>query len=440
MKQPQRFDRQKPEPRREPAKLVRIEKPVYGGEFLARVEGKALFVPLVLPGEEVRVRTVTERSGFAKAEADEIVAASPKRIAPGCRHFGACGGCDYQHTDYATQLQFKQEILRETMQRAGVQAPDEIAVLAGEPWGYRNRIRVALDAAGNVGYRGRRSHGIVPVSECPIAAPLLLRAAMAAGEFFRAMSSARRPAEIALFCDATESALLATVFVDRPAKAGAEDFARALKERIPQLAGVEFVSEGLAGRQPHTVASWGASSIPYRAAGFDYRVDQGAFFQVNRWLVDALANGVTADQRGKLASDLFAGVGLFARKLTASFERVIAVESAPAAIAALRHNLEGTSGEAVHMDTLAFLRGNGKKDKPDLIIVDPPRTGLGKETAALLAGVAAATLVYVSCDPATLARDLRALIEAGYGIDSMTLADLFPQTFHLEAVVRLSRA
>lgn len=423
-----------------PPVLVQIEKPVYGGEFLARVEGKAMFVPLVMPGEEVRVRAVTERSGFVKAEAEEVVAPSPNRIAPGCRHFGACGGCDYQQADYATQLQWKMEILRETMQRAGVQEPDQIDVLAGQPWRYRNRIRVALDAAGDVGYRGRRSHGIVPVSECPITAPLLVKAALAGGEFFRAMPHARRPAEIAFFCDGEERALLATVFVDRPAKAGVEDFANALKQGLPELAGVKFLSEGLSGRQPRTVANWGANSISYRAAGFDYRVDHGAFFQVNRWLVDGLAERVTADQHGRLAWDLFAGVGLFARKLTGSFERVIAVESSPASIGALRHNLAGTGGEAVHADTLGFLRRDAKRARPDMVVVDPPRAGLGKEMAALLADVAVAKLVYVSCDPATLARDLRALIERGYRMDSMTLADLFPQTFHLETVVRLSRA
>ncbi|HLY41046.1 MAG TPA: 23S rRNA (uracil(1939)-C(5))-methyltransferase RlmD [Terracidiphilus sp.] len=442
MKPPPHLDRRKQKSPRGPARalLVQIEKPVYGGEFLTRVEGKAVFVPLVMPGEEVRVRTVTERSGFAKAEAEAVVAASPKRIVPACPHFGTCGGCDYQHTDYATQSQWKLEILRETMQRAGVQPPQEIDVLAAAPWGYRNRIRVALDTAGSVGYRGRRSHGIVPIRECPISAPLLVKAALFAGESFRKMEPARRPSEVALFCDAEESALLTTVFVDRPAKAGAEDFARALKEHVPQLAGVEFVSEGLAGRQPRTVARSGAASILYRAAGFDYRVDEGAFFQVNRWLVDALVDRVALDQGGALAWDLFAGVGLFARKLTERFERVIAVESSPAAIAALRQNLKETSSQAVHADTLAFLRETGRDARPDLVVVDPPRTGLDKEVAALLAEAAAAKMVYVSCDPATLARDLHVLVESGYRVDSMTLADLFPQTFHLETVVRLSRA
>jgi 23S rRNA (uracil1939-C5)-methyltransferase len=187
------------------------------------------------------------------------------------------------------------------------------------------------------------------------------------------------------------------------------------------------------------LAQWGTASITYPAAGFDYRVDQGAFFQVNRWLIDALVDCVTAGQQGKLAWDLFAGVGLFARKLSGSFDRVVAVESAPASSAALEHNLQGTSGQAVIASTLDFLRLHSKTQKPDLIVVDPPRTGLGAEITALLATIAAPALVYVSCDPATLARDLRALIASGYHIYSATLADLFPQTFHLETIVHLRR-
>jgi 23S rRNA (uracil1939-C5)-methyltransferase len=177
-------------------------------------------------------------------------------------------------------------------------------------------------------------------------------------------------------------------------------------------------------------------------------VDQGAFFQVNRWLIDALVQRVTANVRGALAWDLFAGVGLFARQLGRSFERVIAVESTSASIAALAHNLRGTSASAVKATTLDFLRRerSGKRPDlivPDLIVVDPPRTGLGPETTALLAEIAAPEIMYVSCDPATLARDLRALVDSrngpGYVIDQITIADLFPQTFHLETVVRLRR-
>ncbi|MGA8728752.1 MAG: 23S rRNA (uracil(1939)-C(5))-methyltransferase RlmD [Terracidiphilus sp.] len=421
----------------QPTELVQIEKPVYGGAFLARVAGKAVFVPLTLPGEQVRVRITQDKRGYSTAEAEEIVIASPQRVAPGCRHFGVCGGCSYQHTDYVTQLALKQAILRETLERGGVPAPAEIAVLSAEPWGYRNRIRLAFDAQGNPCYRGRRSHAVVPINECPIAAPLLVDAAMTAAEILRRMH--QRPAEVSLFCDVQETAVLVSIMTANPAKAQVDDFARTLNERIPALRGVEFVTEGLAGRQPRTVARWGALFLSYRAAGFDYRVDQGAFFQVNRRLVDALVDRVTVGCKGTLAWDLFAGVGLFARRLAASFERVVAVESAPAAMAALEANLSGTAGVAVRADALAFL-GKRHMERPDLIVVDPPRTGLGAEMTALLSAVAAPEMVYVSCDPATLARDLQKLVSSRYNIECVTLADLFPQTFHLETVVHLRRA
>jgi 23S rRNA (uracil1939-C5)-methyltransferase len=425
--------------------LVEIEKPVYGGACLARIEGKAVFVPLTLPGEQARVRITQAKPGYATAEAEEIVRAALERITPACPHFGVCGGCHYQHTGYATQLAFKQAILCETLERGGVTVHSEIAVLAGEPWAYRNRIRLAFDAAGNPGYRGRRSHAVVPMRECPITAPLLVAAALAFAQVARGFAPTLRPTEIALFCDAMETSLLATVFTANPAKLRFDELAQALHERISVLTGAELVTEGRPGQQPHTLAQWGAISLGYHAAGFDYRVDHGAFFQVNRWLVDSLVERVVAGHQGALAWDLFAGVGLFARRLTASFDCVVAVESAPAATQALAANLKGTAGSSLRSDTFDFLRLSANPPRarlivPDLIVVDPPRTGLGAETCSLLSQIAAPALVYVSCDPATLARDLRALIASGYAVQSITLADLFPQTFHLETVVHLRRS
>jgi 23S rRNA (uracil1939-C5)-methyltransferase len=422
--------------------LVEIEKPIYGGAFLARVEGKALFVPLTLPGEQAQVRITQSKPGYATAEAEEILRAAPERVTPACPHFGACGGCHYQHTDYATQLAFKQAILRETLERGGVAVPAKIAVLAGEPWHYRNRIRLAFDAAGDLGYRGRRSHDVISIRECPIAAPLLVEAARAFAEVASEFAPALRPTEVALFCNPAETALLATVFTASSPKIRFDDFAKALQERIPALIGAELVIEGHsdAKQEQRALAQWGAAALTYAAASFDFRVDHGAFFQVNRWLVDALVEKVTAGRSGALAWDLFAGVGLFARQLAANFARVIAVESAPSATAALEENLRGTTGLAVKAETLPFLRRNRMGEKPDFIVVDPPRTGLGAETCALLTEIAAPAVTYVSCDPATLARDLRALTGSGYQIQSITLADLFPQTFHLETVVQLRRA
>jgi len=429
--------------------LVEIEKPIYGGAFLARLNGKAVFVPLTLPGEQASIRIIEDRRGYATAEADQIVTIAPERIAPQCSHFGPCGGCHYQQANYDSQLAFKQAILRETLLRAAVPPPDEIQILAApqpqQAWAYRNRIRLAFDTAGNPGYRGRRSHAIVPIHECPIAAPLLITAAQAFADVLRKTSTSMRPTELSLFCNATETALLASLLVEAPNKTRFDQLAKAVNDRIPALTGAELLAETRMDAPPQTIARWGASSLSYQAAGFDYRVDHGAFFQVNRWLIDSLvecvtAESVTAAYSGSLAWDLFAGVGLFARRLTSTFARVIAVESAPPAVSALEENLRDTTGSSVRSTTLDFLRGCPKSATPDLIVVDPPRIGLGPDITALLLRVAAPALVYVSCDPATLARDLKTLLAGGYQIQSLTLADLFPQTFHLETIVHLSRS
>lgn len=424
------------------AQLVSIEKPVYGGSFLARVEGKAVFVPLTLPGEQARVRITEDKDkrGYAKAEIDELITAAPERIKPRCLHFGSCGGCNYQHTGYQNQLAIKKEILRETLERAGVAVPDEIGVLSAEPWEYRNRIRVGFDPEGNPGYRARRSHDLIAIRECPISAPLLVRAAMAAGEILARVPHNLRPHEVLLFCNADESELLATFFVREPAELRLAPIAQALQERIPQLAGAELASGGRPGHPPRSLAQWGSTSLTYVAAGTQYRVDHGAFFQVNRWLIDPMVEQVVDTECGALAWDLFAGVGFFARQLAKTFERVLAVESAQTSTAALAANLAGTNGQAVAAPTLDFLRQNVNGARPDFIVVDPPRTGLGDEINRLLAATGAPRMAYVSCDPATLARDLRALTASGYALERVTMTDLFPQTFHLETIATLRRS
>jgi len=422
-----------------------LEKPVYGGDCLARADGggKAIFVSLGLPGETVLAHVIEEKKSFAKAELDEILSSSPNRVEAWCWHFGSCGGCHLQHADYVTQLRMKEQVLREMLARAGVAIPAEIGVLAGEPWGYRNRIRLAVTGDGRIGYRGRRSHEVVPVVECPIAAPGLLKVAEAAREFLGSEIAPAAIVEIEIFGNADESRMLVTLFsADAPANE-AEVWLERLRAVWPEsVRGVRMVlSDG--GLNPKTLASVGEGSISYETAGFGYQVEFGAFFQVNRWLVDGLVGLVTKGRSGGLAWDLFAGVGLFARRLAGTFERVVAAEVAPASLAALERNLAGVGGaRAVESTTLDFLRRNReeRQPRPDFVVLDPPRAGLGQETTTLLSAIHAPEMVYVSCDPATLARDLRALTTERYRVESVTLVDMFPQTFHIETVVGLARS
>ncbi len=214
-----------------------------------------MFVPLALPGEQVRVRVVEEKRGYAKAEVEQIVSAAAERITPACRHFGACGGCQYQQAEYAAQLAFKQAILRETLERGGFCRRKRFRCWPAEPWAYRNRIRVAFDAEGNAGYRGRRSHALIRIAECPIAAPLLVRAALAAGEMVRELPAGLRPTEVSFFCDACGKGAAGDGFLTAgSATRWFEEFAKGIAERVSETKGVELVVDGGRGGAPRTVA------------------------------------------------------------------------------------------------------------------------------------------------------------------------------------------
>jgi len=410
---------------------LQMEKPVYGGDCLSRVPnpdgkpGKTFFVPLTLPGETVTAHITEDKRTFLKAELDQILTPSPDRIAPGCAHFGACGGCQYQHADYPTQLAIKKQILRETLSRANVAIPAEIATLAGEPWAYRNRIRLALTPSGEVAYRGRRSHDLIAIRECPIAAPLLAEIAIISSSVIDPKDPRNDLSEIEIFTNHDSTEVLVTLHTH---------------SGDPTYSKLRFTPrEG----SPRPYMDFDDQPfLTYRVAGHDFRVPHGAFFQINRHLLDDFATLVTANHAGSVAWDLYAGVGLFARHLTQSFARVVAVESASASREALVYNLAATSGEPIAATTLDYLRRNRelREPRPDLIVLDPPRAGLGDEVTTLLNAIGAPKMVYVSCDPTTLARDLRALTIERYRIDKITLVDMFPQTYHLETLVELSRS
>ena len=441
--------------------LLKIAKPVYGGDFLAHSagsdeRGKTIMVPLVLPGEVVKAGIVEEKRSFARGESSEIVSPAASRVTPPCRHYGVCGGCHYQHADYAAQTAMKLQILRETLQRAGLAWEGEIDLLCAaetsQAWGYRNRIRVALTGAGEVGYRARRSHAVTAVEECPIAAPVLIEAARMAAAYLQAWPPPVRVTEMELFVDPAESQLLVTLFVELawvPVElVSAQLWLDGLRESLPVTdAGVRLqLANGAL--VPTVVAERGQQWMQYEVAGHTYQVGNGAFFQINRWLltafvelVDPVLGRCAAEAQGGEAWDLFAGVGLFARRLAQRFERVFAVEAAAASWDGLNSNLAGSEAVAVASTTLEFLRRNReqRQPRPDLIVMDPPRAGLGEEVTTLLNAIHAPRMVYVSCDPATLVRDLKALTAERFRIERITMADMFPQTFHIETVVRLVR-
>jgi len=435
---------------------LRMEKAIYGGASLARIPsdapadgppdlaGKAVFVPLTLPGELVEATIATDRRSYITATLGSVLEPAPTRVTPGCEYYGRCGGCHYQHADYAAQLAMKRAILVETLERAHVAVPAEIRVVSADPWTYRNRVRLHLTRLPQptLSYREAASHRDLPVSHCPVAAPILQLAIAAFNQFLLEKPEAAQDlSEVEFFTTADESALLISLFtrLQNSPELLPRSVADALLPALPALQGVRTFSLDLKTRRTQPSAAWGQPSLEYAVGSLRYQVSAGAFFQVNRYLLPSLLEEVVAERRGAVAWDLYAGVGLFAQALAQQFEQVIAVESSPASTADLARNLHGPGHKRIAKDTLRFLQ-SPPAQRPDLVVVDPPRAGLGAEVCQRLASVQPRQIVYVSCDPATLARDLRTLQPSGYRPIALTLIDLFPQTFHLETVATLERA
>jgi 23S rRNA (uracil1939-C5)-methyltransferase len=373
---------------------VRIEKWVYGGDGLARLDGRVVLAPFVLPGELARV----DLGDDVRANLIEILEPAPERVTAPCPIFTRCGGCDYQHAPYEYQLARKAEILREQLKRVGkLDHAGEIGVVSGPPFGYRNRSQFHI-ANGRIGYLAARSHELVPVpGECPISSPRVNQVLALLRERLTDPKFPRFVQEFEVFTNETDVQINA-LEADRP-------LARSFYE-------------------------WMGSSAWIDYAGF--RVSPRSFFQVNRFLIDPLADAALEKAEGRTALDLYAGVGLFARRMMQKFEQVTAVESGASAVRDLEVNVPGVRFEFARVeDYLA------KLDRaPDFVLADPPRSGLGKTVTANLARLRPPRITIVSCDPATLARDLAALKD--YKIDRVTLVDLFPQTYHLETIVDLS--
>ena len=397
---------------------VQIEKLVYGGRGLGRVDGRVALVPFVAPGEIVEVEAVRQKKGLIEGRVVGWVSKSSDRVEPSCPVFGVCGGCHYQHLSYDRQLEAKRQILLETLARVGKITWDgPVETVAGEPWGYRNRtqLRVAKrDRIAQVGFFEAGSHRLVAAASCPVNSPLLNRA----HQTLRGMAQQRRfpnfLREVEFFTNETD-VQLNVLSSDRPL---AKSF-------------FEWCGEKIEGFAP-------TDTIDYPVGDDLFRVGSRSFFQVNRFLVNELAKVVAGDASGRFALDLYAGVGLLTLPLARQFERVVAVDASRRAMRDLRFNLERAKADAqvVNLNVAEFLPS--LIDPVDCVVADPPRAGLGPEVTTELVRLRPARLVLVSCDPPTLARDLSPLLAGGYRIQSMTLVDLFPQTFHLEAVVCLT--
>jgi len=409
---------------------------------------------------------------------------------PPCPHFGPCGGCQLQNLAYPAQLELKSTRLRALLDATRLTLP-ELQLHASPPLGYRNRIRLTLaETAGQLraGYltaaplepsnlEPRTSNlAFLPITQCPIAAPILWRVTESLLALIHAdpIPWLRNPHfkldQLELFTAADESALQFTLYVRTAAKtlpakldASFTALCETLRTHAPEVTGAGIAILPIASSQRSrrtelapTGPTWGAPGLTYSFAGpngqrstgdgqLSFWVPRAAFFQVNRFLLPELLALVARDpaiaaaRTGGLAWDLYAGVGLFTRALAPHFARVTAVEIAEPSFTALA-STKLPSVHAVKATTLDFLRAAVvDRDRPDLIVLDPPRTGAGPEVCGLLGRIAAPTLIYVSCSPETLPADLTTLAASGYTVAQLHLLDLFPQTTHIETVAVLTR-
>ncbi len=422
----------------DPVELT-IEKGVYRGRGLGRVDGRVVLVARALPGERVRGRIAAAHAGYAEADLLEVLSPSPSRRPAPCPHAEDCGGCAYQALGPAAQLALKEAILRESLARAGAPFDGPIEATASPEAGWRVRatLHFAVDGAGlRIGFRKEGSRRVVPVTECLQLSGRVNAAARAAREALagrRAIHPALRGLE--LFEAPDGSALVATLDTGLPAAdaTSLEPVGRA----VPGLTGFGVRSEDGRTRWLH-----GDPHVEATVLGQRIRAHASGFFQGNRFLLEPVVSAVLGlvPEDGAPALDLYAGVGLFALPLAARGAGVMAVEGAAGAAEDARWNVSraGLAGRVrVVEDDVARALGAIPAREGEAVVLDPPRSGAGPAVVRAIAARRPSAVVYVSCDPPTLGRDLAQFATLGYRADAVRLFDLFPDTFHMETLVRL---
>ncbi len=425
-----------------------IEKLVYGGDGLAHADGNTVFVPYVLPGEEVRANAKSRKKKLVWAELLEVTSPAKERGNAKCAHFQKCGGCHYQHIPATEQLRLKKDILHETLSRlGGITWDGAILEHSAEPYGYRNRAQWAVRSGmpRALGYFLPESSVIVPIDECPVLSPGLADTFAQLQEMARSGVLPIGIQEIEAFADSADEKIALNVAFEKFPKPAAE-LASTFREALPQIESLLLLDQ-----KKNRFELTGPGYLTHEAGGHKYRVSHLSFFQVNRFLIEDLLTTVTANAHGALALDLYSGVGFFTLPLAKTFQKVVSVDANLAATRDLYANAEIAGATIVSHNEHAeeFLKKT--EERPEFVVLDPPRAGLGAEAAEKVAELGAKEIVYLSCDPSTLARDLAVLTGSSrkpkeitgpsirYEISEMHLFDLFPQTFHIETLVRLRR-
>jgi 23S rRNA (uracil1939-C5)-methyltransferase len=423
---------------------ISIEKLVTGGDGLARHEGQAVFVPLTAPGDRVRVGVTERRKGFVRATVEEILEPGPGRQDPPCPHFGQCGGCDLQHLAPEHQRRAKAAIVADCFQRLG--KLDVSNLLTGpEPGvelGYRNRIRVFANPVNHYGLMRRGTHEVVPLESCALMPDPFNRDIL---HWLRMLP----PSEQIVVRFDRAGGWLVSIF-------GPPQRLKMMRKVLAALPDKEPPAPGCQGLLYNNLPLWGHDYLVHEVAGHKFRVSAQSFFQGNHavaeeavaairaWLQDLKDEG----KLGALLGDLYCGVGLFSLALADLFEQVVAIDSDPAGCRDAENNIrlsEAAAGKvAVHPGRLAKILTRPDLAPPALwsagcCLVDPPRAGLGKDGTHALLAVGPRHVVYLSCDPATLARDAAIFVAAGYQVRKLRVLDMFPQTSHIETLLLLER-
>lgn len=442
---------------------VRIDKVVAGGLGLARaVSGQLLMVPLVLPGEEVVVRVLRGRKDYLEAELVEIISSHPDRVVPPCPHFGRCGGCDLQHAAYPLQVEIKNRILREQLVRAGVLDRDEPGGLeepldSPQPLGYRQRLRLQVDEGGGWGFFRSRSHDLEAIAECPLAGSeinAVIRSFPASPVLERLLNNAL---EVEVIASPGDDRVVLIVRLRRKARAADLQAAARVGAELATVGAIFLEAEGCQrlGPFPEGASGDGGAerslvrlpfpALPGRVPAYTLLQEAGGFCQVNpeqnRRMIEQMLVWLAGCEVAR-AADLFCGMGNFSIPLALAG---IAVTGSDLQRSAIRS--AGRNAAAAGLSNCLFIQAAAEQaarnltaagERFGLVILDPPRRGCA-EVIPLLAGLGADLLLYISCDPATLARDLTGLIGQGYRLDKVGVIDMFPQTAHLESMVLLRR-
>jgi 23S rRNA (uracil1939-C5)-methyltransferase len=398
--------------------LVKFSAMTYGGDALGRLpDGRAVFAPFVLAGETAEIQIIEEKKNHAKARMIKILEPSPFRIEARCGHFGVCGGCHYQNLPYEEQLKLKQAIVKEQFQRVGgmPDGPVEAVISSAQEWNYRNSLQFHLDSAGKLGFHRSGSHSVLPIRECHLPEEGI-NGLWPRLEFDPLMKIDR----ITLRCGKDESQMVVLESESGELPEFETDMPISVVHRTGSdqvvLAGEEFLEMIVKERR--------------------FRVSAGSFFQVNSGQAAAMVEFIQQAlplTKQDLLLDVYCGVGLFSSFLAESAGQVAGVEIGESACEDYAFNLDA-------FDNISLYQGPAEavlpalELKPTAIIVDPPRAGVELPVMDAILKTGAERLVYVSCDPATLARDSRRLTVGGYELKVIQPVDMFPQTYHIECM------